>query len=351
MSLPPLLPVADIHARLQRIFPDGTPHRNNCTWEIAAKTVFVLLYVGAIEGTGVWLRPDQVTRMTDDQALKENDADRMAWRDASLGSQGDLVGRWYAANTRESIRDDTLRMGLIANGAIIERQGLATTSPAPRYALQGGFAALFTPTLQDGALGTAIEAWQTTHLNSAALARITLLRRGAAGGEPVLVRFPNDETRRLAPGPSSILSKAVIEEFAPRFLKQPALLWLSESATKVVERDDTLAKSIGLVIRADKNLPDIILADVGQTQPRLVFVEVVATDGPVTAIRKAALMAIAAATGFPMERISFVTAFADRADGAFKKSVDALAWGAYAWFMSEPERLLELIETPRPLGT
>jgi hypothetical protein len=350
MSLPPLLPVGDIQPRLQAIFPEGTPHRNNCTWDIAAKTVFVFLYVGALEDTGIWLRPDQVTRMTDEQAVKSDDADRIAWRSASLGSQADIAGRWYAVNTRESIRDDTLCMGLIANGAIVERQGLATTSPAPRYALQGGFATLFAPTLVDRGLNDAIEAWQAGHLNAAALARITLLRRGVAGGDPVLVKFPSGETRRLAPGPSSVLSKAVIEEFAPRFLKQPALLWLSESATKVVERDDDLAKAIGLVIQADKNLPDIILVDVGQTQPRLVFVEVVATDGPVTATRKAALMEIAVATGFPADRISFLTAFADRADGAFRKSVDSLAWGAYAWFMSEPERLLELMEVPRPLG-
>jgi hypothetical protein len=238
-------------------------------------------------------------------------------------------------------------MGLIANSAVIERQGLATTSPAPRYALQGGFAALFTPALQDDSLTATIENWQAAHLNPAALARITLLRRGAAGGEQVLVKFPNGETRRLAPGPSSILSKAVIEEFAPRFLKQPALLWLSESAKKVIERDDALAKSIGLVIQPEKTLPDIILVDLGQTQPRLVFVEVVATGGPVTAGRKTALMEVATATGFPAARISFVSAFADRSDRAFKKSVDSLAWGAYAWFLSEPDALMEFIEVPK----
>lgn len=66
MSLPPLLPVSDIHARLQGIFPEGTSNRNYVTREIAAKTVFVMLYVGAVEGAGRWLRPNQVTRMTDE---------------------------------------------------------------------------------------------------------------------------------------------------------------------------------------------------------------------------------------------------------------------------------------------
>ena len=62
MALPPLLTVPDIHKRLQAIFPEGTENRNYETREMAAKTVFVMLYVGAVEGAGRWLRPDQVAR-------------------------------------------------------------------------------------------------------------------------------------------------------------------------------------------------------------------------------------------------------------------------------------------------
>ena len=50
MSLPPLLPVPDIHERLQTISPEGSPNRNNCTWEIAAKAIYVMPYVDAIDG-------------------------------------------------------------------------------------------------------------------------------------------------------------------------------------------------------------------------------------------------------------------------------------------------------------
>ena len=65
MPLPPLPTVSDIHERLQTIFPEGTANRNYVTREIAAKTVFVMLYIGAVEGTECWLWSDQVTRMTD----------------------------------------------------------------------------------------------------------------------------------------------------------------------------------------------------------------------------------------------------------------------------------------------
>ena len=76
MPLPPLLPLPDIHERLQTIFPEGTANRNYVTREIAAKTVFVMLYIGAVEGENCWLRPDQVTRMTDAQAVLAEDSSR-----------------------------------------------------------------------------------------------------------------------------------------------------------------------------------------------------------------------------------------------------------------------------------
>jgi hypothetical protein len=346
MPLPPLLPVPEIHRRLQTIFPEGAPNRNNCTWEIAARTAFVMLYCGAVEGHDIWLRPDQVTRMTDAQAAMTDDNARLAWTKASMASgKGEIPGRWYAVNTRESIRDDTLRGGLIANGTVIERQGLPTTSPAGRYALKADFAALFDPGLQEASLKTAIESWQAANLTAGALARVAIMRKGAVDtGEHILVTFPNKETRRMAPGPSSIISKAVIEEFAIRFLEQPGVIFVSESGNKVVARDDALAKAIGLQIKVDKNLPDIVLVDLGPKYPLLVFVEVVATDGPVTPERKAALLQLAQDAGFPKEHVTFVTAYLDRSAPAFRKNVESLAWGSFAWFAAEPEHLTMLYE-------
>ena len=147
-------------------------------------------------------------------------------------------------------------------GAVSSSSDLPTTSGKPRYALKAGFATLFDPNLSGAALDRAIATWQTDHLSKSALARVSLMRMGAAGGTGgVLVTFPNKETRALVPGPSSFIAKAVVEDFAGRFLVQPAVLWLSESGNKVVARDDKLATTIGLHIQTDKNLPDLILVD------------------------------------------------------------------------------------------
>ena len=322
MALPPLLPVPDIHERLQAIFPDGTANRNYVTREIAAKTVFVMLYIGAVEGAERWVRPDQVTRMSDAQAVLADDGDRTEWLEESMRrTAGHIDGRWYAANTREPIRDETLREGMVRIGAVKEREGLPTTSPLPRYALAQEFAALFAPNLTEVALQTSIEEWQVANLSRGALARVAIMRRGAVAREGrVLVTFPSGETRHMEPGPSSVISKAVVEEFAPRFLGRPGVIWLSESRNQVVARDDRLALDIGLTIEPDRNLPDLILVDLGPIDPLLVFVEVVATAGPVNEARQTALMAIATDAGFSEAQVAFLTAYADRDDAAFKGS-------------------------------
>ena len=248
MPLPPLLAVADIHERLQTIFPEGTANRNYVTREIAAKTVFVMLYIGAVEGTECWLRPDQVTRMTDAQAALAEDQDREAWLAESMRpTAGYIEGQWYAANTREPIRDETLREGLVRMGAVKEREGLPTTSPQPRYALAEEFVRLFDSGLTGEVLQAGIEEWQRVNLSTGALARVAIMRRGAVAREGrVLVTFPSGETRQMEPGPSSVISRAVVEEFAPRFFEQPGVIWLSESRNQVVARDDRLAQDMGV---------------------------------------------------------------------------------------------------------
>ena len=227
-----------------------------------------------------------------------------------------------------------------------QARGLATTSSLPRYELKTDFAKLFNPALSEDDFEVAAATWLEQHLSATALARTVLMRRGATTtGEGILVTFPNGETRRMAPGPSSIISKAVIDEFSKRYLINPAVLWVSESGAKVVSRDDELAAQLKLKIAADRNLPDIILVDLGDGKDGhvlLIFIEVVATDGPVTRQRQEALLKIATDAGFPKQRVAFVTAYLDRSHAAFKKTVAELAWRSFAWFAAEPEHLIVL---------
>lgn len=86
------------------------------------------------------------------------------------------------------------------------------------------------------------------------------------------------------------------------------------------------------------------MADVQPEIPKVVFVEVIATDGAINVQRKAALAEVAADAGLKPEAVYFVSAFADRSASAFRKLVSELACGTFAWFVSEPEKLLAFRE-------
>lgn len=337
-----------IRERLPIIFPDGTEHRQYIIREMAARTIYVMFYVGAVEGTDIWLRPSQVTDMTDEQAMKVDVDSRMQWTALSLSSKKIRpYNTWYAVNSREPIRDETIRTGLIPCSAVLERPGIPTTSSKPKYALNIDFARLFNSQITDDELHDAIHKWQKKYLNKAALSRVKLLKSGMnIASDALTVTFPNGEKRVLAPGPSSVIAKSVIEVFAPKYLKNPAVLWLSESGNKVVARDEHLSNAIGFKIDVSKALPDIILVDLGDDSTGvdllIVFTEVVATDGPINRERKAVLKALASEAGFEDSQIAFLTAFSDRSAAPFKKAVSELAWGSYAWFTSEPDFLIEL---------
>ena len=343
-ALPPYVTRELVEDRLPLIFPEGTPNRIYCTRQLSASTIFTMIYIGAVQGLDRYLGPIHVYRMTDEQAAKVGDAERVAYGDDIRKKSYVVPGDpWYADNTREPIRDETLREGLVNIGAVISRDDLPTTSSKPRYALLSDFAALFDPNLANDALLASISAYQAKHLSKSALARVSLMQAGAAAGKTgVMVSFPNGETRKLAPGPSSIISKSVVEDFAQTFLQTPAVLWLSESGNKVVQRDDGLAASIGLQIEADKDLPDLILVDLAPADPLIVFIEVVATDGPISDRRQTALYALTDAAGFDRSQVAFVTAFQDREASGFRKTMSALAWDSFAWFASEPNNIVQL---------
>ncbi|WP_343029371.1 BsuBI/PstI family type II restriction endonuclease [Janthinobacterium sp. CAN_S7] len=350
MSLPPLLPIPDIQIRLQAIFPPGLAMRGALVREMAAKTVWVLLYGGMVDGARNLLRPSHIYFYTEDQAALTTDDDRTTWLANSMKQGFRPPGvRWYADTTREPIRDETLRLGLVDIGAVGKIDGVATTSSKPIYFLKSDFAALFDPALTGAELDAAIEVWQERHLSSAARARMAMLSSGKVKrSDDIKVACPDGTVVKLAPGPSSLITKGVVEDFADKFLPAPALLWMSESGNKVRYHDDETARKLGLIIDPARVLPDVILMSVGETgdDTHIIFIEVVNSDGAMTQQRKDAFIEMARRANFPQEQCHFGTAFEDRVHGGFTKTWPQLAWGTFVWFRSEPEHLLWMREKP-----
>ena len=121
--MPPYVGLDVVRDRLQIVFPEGVPQRSYCVREAAAATVFTMLYVGAVEGSAVWVGPKQIVRMTTEQSNRPEEPARRAYSIESLkpGFQPQETP-WYQENSREQVRDETLRQG----AALFDRDGSCT---------------------------------------------------------------------------------------------------------------------------------------------------------------------------------------------------------------------------------
>ena len=66
--------------------------------------------------------------------------------------------------------------------------------------------------------------------------------------------MPDGTRLRVSAGPSSLILKAMIEQFAPRYLKQPVVLWISASDKKTWPQFVEAAKHVGLRVSCERRV-------------------------------------------------------------------------------------------------
>jgi hypothetical protein len=346
MQLPPLPPLEEVRARLERIFPEGFPDRTILIGEMAARVIYVALYGGFVTGKSVFFRPSTVIRFSFDQATKRSDSERVTWLGACHAPGYKTIGQqWYADNTREPVRDDYIRNRAVPMGFIDKREGFATTSPAPIYSLDPDFAELFALELSDDALSELIDGWRDRNLDPMVLKRMRLAASGIFEREgDVTVTLPSTgQVLRLSAGDAALITKDAVEILAPTIMVRPVVIHLSMSDVKMRPELAANAKALGLEIDPREELPDVIIANVPKRGPlTLFFVEVVHSDGVITELRKKALLEIARKAGIPETHVCMITAFNDRSATVFKKRFSELAQGSRFWFRTEPHLLMRI---------
>ena len=303
------------------------------------------LYGGAIEGLGQLFRPSTVMRFNDAQATLTSEIDRRQWLSVCHSQGYKPNNPWYADNSRETLRDDLIRNRAIPIGIVRRIDGLPPTSPNPIYFLPKAFADLFDPTLQGVQLEASIQEWRAQNLNAMTLKRMALLAAGvkARSGQITVTLPTTGKTLRLAAGEASVITRDVCEVLSTRLMVSPVVVHVSLSDQKKFKELEGEAASVGLAIDTSAELPDVVIADVGNSAGMtLAFVEVVHSDGPITELRKHALLKISSAAGIPAEHVLMITAFADRNSPAFKKRFSELAKDSRVWFCSEPDLIVEL---------
>lgn len=233
----------------------------------------------------------------------------------------------YAPNTRETFRRQVLHQFVQAHVADYNPLDptLPTNSPHAHYAVSE--AAL----MAIRAFGT--KRWQQAVPSYLGLRAQQPPRLSRREQHMVPVIAPDGRHLQLSPGRHNLVQKAIVAQFAPRFAPGARLLYLGDTAQKVLVLDSDRLAGLGVAIAEQAKLPDVILCH--EANQRLLLVEAVTSHGPVSPKRLIELEALL--TGCSAGRI-YVTAFPDLTE--FRKHMKDIAWETEVWLCDEPDHLI-----------
>jgi len=246
-------------------------------------------------------------------------------------------GKNYAANTRETIRRQTIHQ--FEQARIVDRNpddpSRPTNSGKTVYALTDDVL----PVLRaygtdrfDDEVARFIEKFGELRTTYAKRRRLQEVKLVLPGGTEV----------SLSPGKHNELQVAVIEQFGPRFAPGSRVLYVGDTAKKHAACDTKALADLNIGITEHDKLPDIVLFDGERNW--LFLIEAVTSHGPVNPKRHAEIEKMLRAC--PAKRV-YVTAFADRA--AFRKYAADIAWETEVWIAEDPDHMIHF-NGPKFLG-
>jgi hypothetical protein len=147
------------------------------------------------------------------------------------------------------------------------------------------------------------------------------------------VKLTTGDTIRLSPGDHSELIKAVIEEFAPRFVPGGILIYAGDTGEKWGYFDKELLAKLGVEVDGHGKMPDVVLYCPERTW--LLLVESVTSHGPVDGKRHEELARLFSGS---KAGLVYVTAFPSRA--AMTRYLGEIAWETEVWVADAPSHLI-----------
>lgn len=146
----------------------------------------------------------------------------------------------------------------------------------------------------------------------------------------------------LSAGDHSLLIKAIVEEFAPRFVTGGRLVYVGDTGDKYGYLDAALLTELGVTLDSHGKLPDVIVYSADNNW--LFLIESVTSHGPVDAKRHTELQEIFAQCS--AGRV-FVSAFPNRK--LFMRYLERIAWETEVWIADSPTHMIHF-NGPRFLG-
>jgi hypothetical protein len=165
--------------------------------------------------------------------------------------------------------------------------------------------------------------------------RKTLTARYARAREmrKLPVKLATGETMRLSPGDHSELIKAIIEEFAPRFVPGGVLIYAGDTGEKWGYFDKELLSKLDVEVDGHGKMPDLVLYY--PEREWLLLVESVTSHGPVDGKRHDELARLFAGS---KAGLVYVTAFPSRA--VMTRYLGKIAWETEVWVADAPSHLI-----------
>ncbi|HEX5003159.1 MAG TPA: BsuBI/PstI family type II restriction endonuclease [Bacteroidia bacterium] len=237
-------------------------------------------------------------------------------------------GREYAPNTRETFRRQTMHQFVDAGIALYnpDDPGRSVNSPKAVYQIEPTVLGLIHKYGTDE-WGPALEEY--LKINQGLAAKYANEREM----QMVPVQIGDGKKIDLSAGDHSVLIKAIVEEFAPRYVHGAVLVYAGDTGEKFGFFDEGLLKRLGVEVDMHGKMPDVVLYYPEKNW--VVLVESVTSHGPVDGKRHDELKKL-------FEKCSaglvFVTAFPSRK--IMKGYLPFIAWETEVWCADAPTHLI-----------
>lgn len=236
--------------------------------------------------------------------------------------------RTYAPNTRETFRRQSMHQFIEAGICLYNPDKLSRSvnSPGAVYQIEPNLLSVLKT------FGTSA---YKGHMRRYLGQRTTLAQRYAQqrAMQRVPVRTREGKEITLSAGQHSVLIRAIIEGFIPRFVPGGFLVYVGDTGAKQSYFDQDLLAGLGVSLDRHGKLPDVIVNDANRHW--LFLIESVTSHGPVDHKRRLELSDLfhGCSAG-----LVYVSAFPDRK--MFLRYLGDIAWETEVWLSDSPEHMV-----------
>jgi len=151
--------------------------------------------------------------------------------------------------------------------------------------------------------------------------------------QQIPVKIEAGKEIKLSPGAHTLLIKAIIEDFASRFVPGGILIYAGDTGSKWGYFNEELLAGLGINVDSHGKMPDVVLYYPKKNW--LLLIESVTSHGPVDGKRHDELSKLFKGSKAP---IVYVTAFPDRA--VMASYLPVIAWETEVWCADAPTHLI-----------